>query len=119
MNCSVFDVTNDDFALVKTFSSILNKTGNFSYQKGASFSGNICMTVINISELRKALHSTVFSKLLLKNKATVNTVLPLAQALLHRTFKENAPDYILFTHALALLLMVASGFLTFISIILD
>ena len=33
------------------------------------------MTVINVSELRKAIHSTVLSKLLLKNKASVNTLL--------------------------------------------
>ena len=55
------------------------------------------MTVINVSELRKAIHSTVLSKLLPKNKAAVNTVLPLAHALLQQTFKENAPGYILLT----------------------
>ena len=53
--------------------------------------------VINIFRVRKAKHSTVFSKLLLKNKAAINTVLPLAHALLRRTFKENVPGYVLFT----------------------
>ena len=57
------------------------------YKEGAASSDDICITVINVSELRKAKHSTVFSKLLLKNKAAVNTVLPLAYALLRKTFK--------------------------------
>ena len=55
------------------------------------------MTVINVLDLRAAKHSTLFSKLLLKNKAAINTVLPLAHALLRNTFKENAPGYLLFT----------------------
>ena len=54
----------------------------FEYKEGAASSDNICITVINVSELRKAKHSIVFSKLLLKNKAAVNTVLPLAHTLL-------------------------------------
>ena len=53
--------------------------------------------VINFLELRKAKHSTAFSKLLLKNKAAINAVLPLEHALLRMTFKENAPGYLLFT----------------------
>ena len=57
----------------------------FEYKEGAASSDDICITVINVSGLRK--HSVVFSKLLLKNKAAVNTVLPLAHALLRRIFK--------------------------------
>ena len=55
------------------------------------------MIVINVLELRKAKHSTVFSKLLLKNKVAINTVLLIAHALLRKTFKENVPGYLLFT----------------------
>ena len=47
--------------------------------------------------LQFAKHPAVFSKLLLKNKAVVKTVLLLAHALLRNTFKENAPGYLLFT----------------------
>ena len=69
----------------------------FEYKEGAASLDDVFITVINVSELRKAKHSTVFSKLLLKNKAAVNAVLPLAHALLKKTFKENAPGYLLFT----------------------
>ena len=55
------------------------------------------MIVINVLELCKAKHSIASSKLLLKNKAAINTVLPLGHALLRMTFKENAPGHLLFT----------------------
>ena len=54
---------------------------NFEYKEVASSSDNTGMTVINVSWLCKAKHSTVFSKLLLKNKAAVNDVLPFAYEL--------------------------------------
>ena len=69
---------------------------NMSKSKGHN-SDNICITVINVSELHKAEHSIVFSKLLLKSKAVVNTVLPQAHTLLQKSLKENAPGYLLFT----------------------
>ena len=94
---SFFDVTKDDYTFLKTFTLYYVRQEIFEYKEGAASSDNICITVINVSELRKAKHSTVFSKLLLKNKAAVNTVLPLAHALLRKTFKDTAPGYLLFT----------------------
>ena len=69
----------------------------FECKEGAASSDDICIIVINVLELRKAKLSTVFSKLLLKSKAAINTVLPLAYALLRKTFKENALGYLLLT----------------------
>ena len=69
----------------------------FEYKEGAASADDISIIVINVLELRKAKLLTVFSKLLLKNKAAINTVLPIAHALLRKTFKENAPGYLLFT----------------------
>ena len=69
----------------------------FEYKEGAASSDDICITVINVSELHKAKHSTVFSKLFVKNKGAINIVLPLAHALLRKVFKKNAPGYLMFT----------------------
>ena len=85
---SFSDVTKDDCPFLKTFALYYVRQEIFEYKEGAASSDDICITVINVSELRKAKHSTVFSKLLLKNKAAFNTGLPLAHALL--------PGYLLF-----------------------
>ena len=78
---SFFGVTTDNCAFIKTFTLCYVRQEHFEYKVGAASSHNICITVIDVSELRKAKHSTVFSKLFLKNKAAVNTVLPLAHTL--------------------------------------
>ena len=80
---------------ITSFFAYTNSSLNWYLLKDSS--DDICIIVINVLELRKAKLSTVFSKLLLKNKAAINTVLPLAYALLRKTFKENAPGYLLFT----------------------